>query len=92
MLFVTDLSERDFRNGLGYIAVSRVETLQGLMLDALFDVAFSTMMIPSPVYLCSHSLGAAPLLTLNRYEVKIRDRERRKQQELTQPPYAPSYL
>ena len=34
---VTDLSERDFQQGLSYVAVSRVKKLQGLMLEAPFE-------------------------------------------------------
>ena len=36
-MIVTDLFCRDFQTGLSYVAVSRVKSIQGLMLDAQFD-------------------------------------------------------
>ncbi|KAM4061719.1 PIF1-like helicase [Hirsutella rhossiliensis] len=36
---VTDLSERYFQTGLSYVAVSRVKTLEGLMIDTPFERA-----------------------------------------------------
>lgn len=36
-----DLSTRDVQAGLNYVALSRVMAIQGLMLDAPFDRAYS---------------------------------------------------
>ncbi|KAM4056486.1 hypothetical protein HRG_014796 [Hirsutella rhossiliensis] len=72
------LVERDFLlgqhsalTGLSYVAISRVKTLQGLMLDAPFDR--------------NHLTYASPLE--EGIKMKMRDQQLRKRQVLTQNPY-----
>ncbi|KAM4061358.1 ATP-dependent DNA helicase PIF1 [Hirsutella rhossiliensis] len=59
------------KTGLSYVAISRVKTLQGLMLDAPFDR--------------NHLTYASPLE--EGIKMKMRDQQLRKRQVLTQNPY-----
>ena len=47
-MIVTDLSSRDFQTGLSDEAVSRVKTLQGLMLDVLRHLIVVTCFMSLP--------------------------------------------
>ena len=71
---VTDLSERDFQHGLSYVAVSRVKTLQGLMLESPFER--NNLYYPAD--------KKPPGL-----KAKMEDKKRRQRQQLLQPLYEP---
>ena len=72
---VTDLSERDFQQGLSYVAVSRVKKLQGLMLEAPFE--------RNNLY---YSADKKP----PGLKAKLEDMKRRRRQQLLRPLYKPS--
>jgi ATP-dependent exoDNAse (exonuclease V) alpha subunit len=71
---VTDLSERDFQHGLSYVAVSRVKTLRGLMLELPFER--NTLYYPAD--------KRPPGL-----KAKLEDQARRQGQRLLRPLYGP---
>ena len=71
---VIDLSERDFQHGLSYVAVSRVKTLQGLMLESPFE--HNTLYYPA---------NKKP----SGLKAKLEDQARRRGQQLLQPLYDP---
>lgn len=93
---VTDLATRDFQAGISYVAVSRVTSLQGLLLEAPFDRQSLYNHTPTEgssqlMYLCF--LRAA--FTANckaGMKMRLADQQRRQAQQLTDPPYPPVYL
>ena len=72
-MIVTDLSCRDFQTGLSYVAVSRMKTLEGLMLEQL-DAPFDR----------NHLVYGSPP---DGMKMKMRDQELRKRQVPTRNPY-----
>ena len=72
---VIDLSGRDFQHGLSYVAISRVKTLQGLMLESPFE--------RNNLY---YSADKKPF----GLKTKLEDMKRRRRQQLLRPLYKPS--
>jgi ATP-dependent DNA helicase PIF1 len=71
---VTDLSERDFQHGLSYVAVSRVKTLNGLMLELHFE--------RNNLYYAANKKPPG-------LKAKLEDQARRRGQQLLRPLYEP---
>lgn len=82
-----------FRAGISYVAVSRITSLQGLLLEAPFDRQSLYNHTPTEGT-CACVFLRAAFMANYKVGMKMRlvDQQRRQAQELTDPPYPPVYL
>lgn len=90
---VTDLATRDFQAGISYVAVSRVTSLQGLLLEAPFDrQGLYNHTQTEGSYACVFIRDMFTTKSKAGEKMRLADQQCRQAQQVTSPPYPPVYL